>query len=519
MKRVKACAYIWCLFLMQGLCGQSLDVMVHAQLGTSKLTERILKTDTLKRSKVSPLPFLITQYHHSKIPFPTYDGGLAPARKYSMAITTGFQLQHKSLELQFAPSFTTYTQSTYEGFPQRNSNILWSNRYAWWNQIDQPENVVDSLNGYQLGQSYIGLNMEVIRVKVSTENLWWGPGKYNALVLSSNAAGFPHLSISFVDPLSVGPLQISFQSITGLLQNSGLFPPDTSYAERGNKLFVPKPDVNRMLSGLHASFRLSFLPTISFGVNNVTQQYTSLIETNDYVSSISSLFLRREGLLDNVHKQQLRSFFIDWQLPEAELALYIERVRQNPALSFFDANSYPDQSTGFLIGLEKSFSIAEDRLWVLNTEITKMSQNPVYVIENGTSIYLDQHIRQGYTHRGEVLGSALGSGSNQQLFALRYETSKRMIGFEFQRLVRDLDFYYFAFNDNRDFRRYWVDIGTAFTYQHAFETALIHLEARHIYSINYQWEHAQDPDELYFAPGRDLHNWQLQCHVLIPLRL
>lgn len=498
---------------------QEQNVLINSQFRYSSLLQsKMVATDSIDH-KVTPLPLYFAQFNHSKIPFPVYNGSLSDAKGYSCYLNAGFYLRHESLILQLAPEFTTYTQPSYEGFSQKNSSILWSKRYAWWNQIDVPENTYDSLMGYHLGQSFIGLDMEKVILKLSTENRWWGPGKYNALVLSANGSGFPHISLSSDEPLSIGIATLEFQSITGLLSNSGLFPPDTSFIDRGNKLYVAKPETKRMLSGISLSIHPEIFPGLTVGINNVTQQYIDQVETNDYMSGLTSLFLKSEGYYDNVPKQQLRSWFINWQSRDSSFTIYGERIKQNPKLSFFDAQNYPDRGTGFLFGLEKHFPTRHNHQWVFTTEITKMSQNPIYAIEDGTSIYLDQKIRQGYTHKGELLGSALGPGGNQQLFSLQFVTRKRIIGLEFQRYVRDLDFYYFAFSENRDFRRYWVDIGTALFYQHDFENMLINLSARHIYAINYQWEHPQDPDDLYFAPGRDLNNWQLQCQLLIPIQL
>ncbi len=469
--------------------------------------------------RVEPLPLILSQFNHSHVPYPVYNGSLANSKGYSLYFNTGFILRNGSLIARFSPEYTTYVDPAYEGFPDRNSDVLWSNRYAWWNQVEVPENTFDSLAGFGWGQSFVGLEIGKITTKLSNENYWWGPGKFNAPVLSPNAGGFPHVAIQSNEPLSIGLGELSFTSITGLLQNSGLTPPDTTYTSRAVKLYVPKPATNRMLSGLTLDFRPKFLPRLQVGLNNVTQQYTENIHSSDYFSGILSLFLRGEGSKDQAYKQQIRSYFLTYRFEFDDLVLYFERVKQNPELIFSENFRSTGKEAGFLFGLDKGWVSSKNIAWRIQTEFLKLSQNPIYAIRNGRSIYLDPIIRQGYTHKGELLGANTGIAGNQQTFALKRIGDNKMFGFEIQRLVYDLDFYYFAFDENRDFRRYWVDIASSISYQMNMEAIILHLEARHIFNVNYQWEHAQDPNDLYFAPGRDISNWQLQCHVYIPVKL
>jgi hypothetical protein len=506
-------------FIHSSSLAQQLSQLTKTQFGRTQLLNNYFQEDTTNANQISPLPFYIAQTLHSKIPYPSYNGYLANAKGYGIYLNTGFFLKYRFLELKLSPEYTEYLSPVYEGFSERNSNILWGNRYAWWNQVDLPENTFETLQKFYWGQSYVGININKVRLKISTENMWWGAGKHNALIISTNAPGIPHVSISTVSPLSLGIGSISFNSITGILSNSGLFPPDTSYRDRGMLLYVDKPEHNRFISGIDLKVKIDVFKGLTLGLSNVTQQYQNQLYLNDYISSITSLFLIREGYLDNVPKQQLRSFYFNYLMSNIHLELYGERIKQNPRLMILDAMNNPERESGFLLGLEKAILMSNQKSWIVGFEVTKLSQNPIYAIENASSIYLDPFIRQGFTHMGELIGANLGPGSNQQLFSLAYIDDQQRVNLELQRLVRELDFYYFAFSDNKDFRRFWVDMSAALSYQHAFKSALVHFETRYIYSINYQWEHDQNPDEPYFAPGRDLSNWQVKCNVLIPISL
>ncbi|WP_216072810.1 capsule assembly Wzi family protein, partial [Acinetobacter baumannii] len=51
------------------------------------------------------------------------------------------------------------------------------------------------------GQSSIRLSTGPVSLGISTENLWWGPGCFNALLMSNNAPGFLHLTFNTTRPV------------------------------------------------------------------------------------------------------------------------------------------------------------------------------------------------------------------------------------------------------------------------------------------------------------------------------
>ena len=75
---------------------------------------------------------------------------------------------------------------------------------------------------------------------VSTENLWWGPGVRNSLIMSNNAPGFGHISFNTTAPVLTKIGSFEWQLISGVLQNSGLLPPDTARTFNGQKLYEPQ---------------------------------------------------------------------------------------------------------------------------------------------------------------------------------------------------------------------------------------------------------------------------------------
>ncbi|HEY0035225.1 MAG TPA: capsule assembly Wzi family protein, partial [Longimicrobium sp.] len=53
----------------------------------------------------------------------------------------------------------------------------------------------DPMASVSLGQSSVTVNAGAWAAGAATESLWWGPGMRNALLMSNNAPGFPHLFV------------------------------------------------------------------------------------------------------------------------------------------------------------------------------------------------------------------------------------------------------------------------------------------------------------------------------------
>src|SRR5690606_2889716 len=140
----------------------------------------------------------------------------------------------------------------FEGFPIVHDGSTWREYYEWLNFMDIPERFGErSYNTLLPGQSSIRYNLESISFGISTENIWWGPGRRNSLIMSNNAAGFLHATINTRKPIPTSIGSFEGQLIAGRLENSGFKPPHADYIYRNFPLYVPKRDKDwRYLAGL-----------------------------------------------------------------------------------------------------------------------------------------------------------------------------------------------------------------------------------------------------------------------------
>ena len=72
-----------------------------------------------------------------------------------------------------------------------------------------------------MGQSFAKLNFGPITAGYSTENIWWGAGVKNSIIMSNNAPGFGHFTINSNKPIKTRSGTLEFQMVGAKLKHSG----------------------------------------------------------------------------------------------------------------------------------------------------------------------------------------------------------------------------------------------------------------------------------------------------------
>ena len=78
-----------------------------------------------------------------------------------------------------------------------------------------------------------------------------------------------------------------------------------------------------------------------------------------------------------------------------------------------------------------------------------MEQAATRLVRNAGSWYEHSFVYDGYTNKGEVLGSSIGPGSNSHYFSLNKINLDNRIGVAIEVIDQDNDFYHDAFS-NKD---------------------------------------------------------------------
>jgi hypothetical protein len=270
----------------------------------------------------------------------------------------------------------------------------------------------DPVARFSLGQSSVTAHAGAFAGGVATESLWWGPGVRNALVMSNNAPGFPHL---FVRTSPEG-LRTRYGTVQGRWVAGGLS--QSSYFDRR--------DEGRTLAAIALAFTPRGEPGLTLGATRAVYREASpwsaplrfldvLVPVSHPEPATPPDLPRAAGSTD-----QLFALFGRWVFPEAGFELYTEWARQEGFASVRELLTAPDATQGYTLGLQWVSPGERASRLRLQAEVTSLEQNDAVRSRPQSSFYTSSNVPQGYTHRGRVIGAAIGPGSSQQWAAADY---------------------------------------------------------------------------------------------------
>ena len=470
------------------------------------------------RGIVQLLPFTWQQQFNTHHPYSLNDGSMIPARGYQTMISGGLFAKYGPLSIQLHPEYVYAENKNFQGFHKEQPDRVWAEYYLLNNVIDTPEKFGDSAYKKMFwGQSSVRLTYGPVSLGISNENLWWGPGVRNSLMMSNSAPGFKHITLNTVKPIRTWIGSFEGQIIGGRLEDSGFTLPDTNRTYNGVKLYVPKRTDWRYINGIVLSYQPKWVPGLFLGVTRsfITYYKDMGHSITDFLPVITPLS-KKANYGENESPRpndQRASFFLRWLWQKAHAELYTEYMREDHAFDLRDFITQAEYTHAFVFGIRKliPLKIHKNQFIQVNLEITQIeqkSQDP-----GRPSKYLYVHyagISQGYTNRGQLLGPGIGPGSNMQSLSISWVNRLKTIGIEFERLVQNNDFHNAVIKDPRGI---WVDLGTSVFGDWNYKNLLFSARMEFIKSHNYQHYFYTNPDEPSEFWSPSVLNFQTQIGV------
>lgn len=467
------------------------------------------------------LPFIASLQHNTNTPFERNDGSMIPAAGLQALLSTGVVYKNKHWRIQLNPELILAANKPYEGFRREHDSLTWSIYYEWLNNSDIPEQFGSGTYVRLLpGQSSIRYRTGNLCLALSTENIWWGPGIYNSLVLSNNAPGFLHLSASSQKPVQTKFGSFEWQVIAGNLSSSGFPPPGTDITFNGTVLYRPKKIASRYITGMAVTWQPKWIKGLFLGFTKMSYQYYSDIAGPIDILPLAGVLGQKVSSSEKEdQKATLSSLFFRYLMPADQAEVYFEYGygdRVITPFNLFSSESIPKAYTG---GIRKLVSLNKRSQYIqITTEITQMQLDKPSLIRGLNSWYTHPYIRQGYTNNGQMLGSSIGSGSNSQHLDISYVKDRVTTGIGFERIVRNNDFYYKRYESIKDYRRHWVDLSV---YLHTagwqFKNFALSGEVIYTSSINYKWYILKDDIYHQYENGNDIKNLQFKINLIYSL--
>jgi hypothetical protein len=475
------------------------------------------------------LPVTWINQFNSDRPAGLNDGPMIPARGYQTMISAGVYFQYKHLSIQLRPEFVNAENLNYQGFPHTLYDPVladqrWYQYYHYdLNKIDNPEKFGDKTYHKTFwGQSSIRINYGAISLGLSTENLWWGPGIYNSLLMTNSAPGFAHFTLNTVRPIKTPIGSFEGQIVAGELTSSGFTPPEpTRNYNGGPPLYDPKPNDWRYFNGMVFSYQPKWVPGLFLGLTRSFQEYEKDMESSlkdlnfcDVFPIFSSFSKKNAGstAADANKRDQLSSVFMRWVWLKARGEIYLEYGRKDYFWDQRDLSVEASYSSAYTLGIRKLTPLKghTNEYIQFNLEVTQLEMNPTTRNRGGESWYISDVVRDGYTNQGQLLGAGIGPGSNLQTLNISWIKSLKKIGIEIQRYMHNNDFYNTYI---KDVRNNWVDLSAALVAEWDYKNLLLNARVEDIRTMNYEWDYRPPPSPAYWVAGKDIYNFHFQLGI------
>ncbi len=428
--------------------------------------------------KFALLPITTIQQLNSHHPYGWNDGMMIPAKGYQHLLTGGFFASVGPLSIQVKPEYIHAANPEYlEG-----NDIVASDRYTTYISgigygADLPVYHEKSNFGlFGLGQSSVRINVGPISLGISNENLWWGPGRRNSLLMSNSSRGFNHITLNTTKPVITRIGSFEGQIISAHLDNSN------------SELNATKNQDWRYLSGMVLNYQPKWVPGLFIGLTRVFQMYHADVKSLSDYFPLFQPFEKKRTNEDAKNRDQLTSFFARFLLREANAEVYAEFSRNDHSFNLRDFIQEPQHSRAYLVGFQKVVPLpTSDHKFLIAAEITQLSQ-PINRVLRSAGTWYVHNINHGYTNFGEVLGAGSGPGGNLQTFEFSWLNGFKKIGLQIERYEHNRDFYEFILDSGDSYNDQWVDVSAGLLANWNYRSLLVRSEVLGMHSLNYLWQ-------------------------------
>jgi len=420
-----------------------------------------------------PLPATFSIKYNSDHPYGWNEGGFLSTRGIQNKLSAGFFATAGPLSFQFRP----------ELLESQNNSYVTNEFYG-----TSPNS--RTYNKTYLGQSSLRLNAFGFSAGISSENLYWGPGQFSALLMSNNAPGFLHYTFNTSKPLVTPIGSFETQVVLGRLSQDTSMPFENNYLQK-----QPYFHFDRIYSGLNISYQPKWVPNFFIGINR-SFQYREIDMnkegssfTQKYLPVFDKIFKSSMGGTqeDSIPRDQEISIFTRWLFPKTHSEFYFEYGWNDHSYNFRDFWIDPEHSAAYLVGFKHLMPVKNNKWVEISSEITQMAQTPDMLTRNAGNWYIYE--TGGYTNDNKILGAGSGFGNNVQTIQARLLNGFDIIGLKLQRIQQDPVAHYANWSletiGQRPFK--WTDIAIGINGQKKFSNLIISGEVQYVKSQHYAW--------------------------------
>jgi hypothetical protein len=367
-----------------------------------------------KHSDIQLLPINFLQKYNSHHPYGWNDGPLSFSKGYQFVGSGGVYIRWRNIHLTLRPEFFKTASDSYKNNPN-------------WGEL------TPALSKLSLGQTSLRMDFGPLSVGVSTQNLWLGPGQYSSLLMSNNAPGFKHFSITTNRPLKTPLGSFQLNIIGGTLTANA----NQGFENRNLKL-IGNIFYTRYLNLISITYSPLFFKNFYLTANRAftipTQETPPGKLTNYYLIALKPLFRNvYEDNLTNI--DQVLSGAAKFVFPKEHAEVYFEYGWNDGKSNSRDLILDMSHSAASIYGVKKIQYLNQRTYLNFEAEAIQMSQRPSYLQRDAGNWYV--HGNGGYINENQILGAGSGLGNDVQTFTLSLNKGWGKYGIKFQHIARD----------------------------------------------------------------------------------
>lgn len=356
-----------------------------------------------------------TVYYNSAFPYGSNDGPVWAGRGITTAVQAGVAARWGVASLVLAPTAFRAENGGFALAPSLGRSPYADLRFPF--NVDRPRRFGGGAYArIDPGQSTLNVDAGPLALGASTANQTWGPGDRYPLIVSNNAAGFPHLFVGTSRPADLWLVKLSTRLVWGWLDQSGQSP------VTGSESFVnlSQPGTRRFASGLVAAVQPRGLPGLEIGGARFFHSpwRDGGPSSRDFRKPFDAFY--KEDALANPDNpidvssdfdNQLASAFFRWVFPHSGFELAGELYKEDHNFDVRDFVLEPDHNAGYAIGARRAFRRADGSVIGVRAEVVSLDVSPLGQRRNQGLNYVGGYLRQGHTQRGQLIGADVGVGS------------------------------------------------------------------------------------------------------------
>lgn len=380
------------------------------------------------------------QSYNSTVPRGGQDGAIWQGRGYNAAVSAGAEISAGPLHVKFRPVMGMAQNRGFDTGPhvQPTKTVLGETvelhkfAYPYTRGIDYVQRYGDSAySWFDWGDSSIELRYSGMRLALSNQRIWSGPGINTSLQFGYNAPGFRHLYLGTYRPLETVAGAFEFAYIFGKLKESDYYTVGRAIGSQSvnSLILIYKPwFTDSFFIGANRTFFFPYPENFS----DYRQQARPLFEPGFKRS------VKRE--VDADPDNQVISLFMRYMIPEHGFELYVEYGRNDHNMDLRDFKAQPDHYRAYTLGFLKTVSFQQHRLLSISFEMSQLEVPRSALTRGGGAIagwYTHDKMVLGFSHEGQILGSGFGPGVNiQQLKTNLFDREGKM-GLKLARIAYD----------------------------------------------------------------------------------